>query len=199
MYNYRTMSPLERRRVVEARRAKRQPWHAPPHWTLEGSDIFLVSSSCYEHVPIIGKSPERMIECEEGLLAVWQASPNQVYAWCILPNHYHALVKSQSIKQLCEQLGKFHGRSSFKWNGENDSRGRQVWYRCFDRAIRNERHLWASVNYVHNNPVHHGYVEKWTDWPWSSAADFLERVGRQEALRIWREYPILDYGKKWDV
>src|SRR5215472_15097990 len=116
MYNYRTMSPLERRRVVEARRAKRQPWHAPPHWTLEGSDIFLVSSSCYEHVPIIGKSPERMTECEEGLLAVWQASPNQVYAWCILPNHYHALVKSQSIKQLCEQIGKFHGRSSFKWN-----------------------------------------------------------------------------------
>jgi hypothetical protein len=59
-----------------------------------------------------------MTECEEGLLSVWQASPNQVYACCILPNHYHALVKSQSIKQLCGQLGKFHGRSSFKWSGE---------------------------------------------------------------------------------
>jgi putative transposase len=140
-----------------------------------------------------------MTECEEGLLSVWQAPGHQVFAWCILPNHYHAVVKSASIKELCEQLGKFHGRSSFQWNGEDDSRGRQVWYRCFDRAIRTERHFWASVNYVHNNPVHHGYAEKWTDWPWSSANDFLERVGREEAVRIWREYPILDYGKKWDL
>jgi len=35
--------------------------------------------------------------------------------------------------------------------------------------------------------------------PTSSATDFLERVGREMAEKIWREYPILDYGKKWDV
>jgi putative transposase len=54
------------------------------------------------------------------------------------------------------------------------------------------------VNYIHNNPVHHGHVDKWQDWPWSSASDFLERVGREMAEKIWRESPILDYGKKWD-
>lgn len=73
-----------------------------------------------------------------------------------------------------------------------------MWYRCFDRAIRSERHFWASVNYIHHNPVHHGYVEKWQDWPWSSAAEFLDSVGRERAVRIWQEYPILDYGKTWD-
>jgi len=51
---------------------------------------------------------------------------------------------------------------------------------------------------LHHNPVHHGYVEKWQDWPWSSAAAFIDRVGHQTASKIWREYPILDYGKKWD-
>jgi putative transposase len=199
MYNYRKMSPETRRSVVEARRVRRQPWHAPPHWALEGSDVYLVSATCYEHTPVIGKSLERMTECEGGLLSVWQDAGSHIYAWCVLPNHYHAVLNSQDIKQLCRELGKFHGRSSFKWNGEDNARGRQVWYRCFDRAIRTDGHFWASVNYVHNNAVHHGYVEKWLDWPWSSAADFLERVGRQEAMRIWREYPILDYGKKWDV
>jgi putative transposase len=54
------------------------------------------------------------------------------------------------------------------------------------------------VNYIHNNPVHHGHVDKWQDWPWPSATDFLDRVGREMAEKIWREYPILDYGKKWD-
>ena len=193
------MTPQERRRVVEGRRAKLQPWHAPPHWSLEGSNLYLVSSTCFEHSPIIGKSPERLTECEAGLLSVCHDSGSRLHAWCILPNHYHAVIETDSIKGLCKELGRFHGRSSFKWNGEGKTRGRQVWYRCFDRVIRTERHFWASVNYVHNNPVHHGYVDKWVEWPWSSAADFLERVGKQEALRIWREYPVLDDGIKWDV
>jgi len=101
LYNYRSMSPQERRRIVEARRAKHQPWHAPPHWALEGSDAYLISSACYEHAPIIGTSPERLTECEQDLLSILQSSGNEVYAWCILPNHYHAVLKSQSIKQLC--------------------------------------------------------------------------------------------------
>jgi hypothetical protein len=96
-------------------------------------------------------------------------------------------------------FGRFHGRSSFKWNGEDQRRGRQVWHNCFDREIKSHRHFWATVNYIHNNPAHHGYADKWQDWPWSSATEFLERVGRETAEKIWREYPILDYGKKWDV
>jgi len=47
--------------------------------------------------------------------------------------------------------------------------------------------------------VHHGYVAHWQDWPWSSAADFLRQIGRENAEAIWREYPILECGKKWDV
>lgn len=31
------------------------------------------------------------------------------------------------------------------------------------------------------------------------AEDFLVEHGREETLRIWREYPLLNYGKKWDI
>ena len=82
---------------------------------------------------------------------------------------------------------------------DDQTRGRKVWYRCFDREIRSERHFWASVNYIHHNPVHHGYVEKWEEWPWSSASEYLRQIGREEAVRIWQKYPILDYGKGWDA
>ena len=54
-------------------------------------------------------------------------------------------------------------------------------------------------HYVHHNPVHHGYVNSWQDWPWSSATEFLEKVGRVWALKIWKQYPNMAYGKKWDV
>jgi len=82
---------------------------------------------------------------------------------------------------------------------ERISAAERFWFNCFDRVIKSHRHFWASVNYVHHNPVEHGYVDNWQDWLWSSAVEFLERVGRERALQIWREFPILDYGKKWDV
>jgi putative transposase len=140
-----------------------------------------------------------MSECEQEVLKVCREFCLEVYAWCILPNHYHTLVKTERIEELRHGLGQFHGRSSFKWNGEDCSRGRKVWHNCFERPMKSERHFWASLNYVHHNPVHHGYVQQWQDWPWSSAKEFLERVGRERARELWFQYPILDYGKKWDL
>ena len=34
--------------------------------------------------------------------------------------------------------------------------------------IENENHLLNTVTYIHNNPVLHGFVDKITDWPYSS-------------------------------
>ena len=198
MYDYRKLRPEQRREAVQYRRLQKRPWHSPPHWEFAGERQFIISSSCYEHRPIIGSTSERMTEFETALVGVC-IEFGTLYAWCLLPNHYHVLVKTNRLKELRREIGKLHGRSSFTWNGEDDKRGRQVWHNCFDRDIRSQRHFWATLNYIHHNPVHHGYVEKWQDWIWSSAADFLERVGQETALKIWREFPILDYGKKWDV
>jgi putative transposase len=199
MYDYRRMTAEERRSVVEKRRRNHLPWHSPPHREVDGAASYLVTAACYEHLPIIGLTPERMSECEETILAGLRSLGVNVYAWCILPNHYHMLVRTTYIKLLLKTLGQFHGRSSFKWNSEDQRRGRQCWYNAFERQIRSDRHFFASLNYVHHNPVHHGYVEKWLDWPWSSAAEFIGQIGREKAAKMWREYPLLDYGKKWDT
>ena len=65
--------------------------------------------------------------------------------------------------------------------------------------MRNADHFWSTVNYIHHNPVKHGYVDQWLEWPFSSASDFLDSIGREQAMELWRKYPILDYGKGWDV
>lgn len=115
-----------------------------------------------------------------------------------LPNHYHALVEAADVLSLLRALGKLHGRTSYTWNGEENSRGRKVFFRAAERAMRSDRHYWATLNYVHHNPVHHHYVERWTDWPWSSAREYLAQTDPEEAKRTWREYPLGDYGKGWD-
>ncbi len=199
MYEWRKMTPEDRERVLAMRKSLERPWHSPPHLDFEGERQYLISAACYEHEPVIGKSPERMSEWEKDLLNTCREFSSNIYAWCILPNHYHLLLKTQRIRVLRLQLGRLHGRSSFTWNGEDQRRGRKVWHNCFERPMRSERHFWATVNYVHHNPVHHRYVEQWQEWPWSSAAEFLQQVGRDRAEHIWRDYPILDYGKKWDT
>ena len=64
-------------------------------------------------------------------------------------------------------------------------------------AGRNEDAL-AKYVWFHNNAVRHGLARRWQEWPWSSAAAFLEAAGKGEAERIWREFPVLDYGEGWD-
>lgn len=199
MYDWRNMTVEERARAVDERKARHLPWHSPPHLDLSGEHRYIITAACYEHAPVIGKSLERMTGCEEGILKVFRESGAEVYAWCVLPNHYHVLSRTDRIKALRNEIGKFHGRSSFIWNGEDESRGRKVWHNCFERPMKSERHFRASLNYIHHNPVHHGYVRRWQDWPYSSAAEFLQQNGRAQALKFWRDYPVLDYGKDWDV
>ncbi|HEY5884707.1 MAG TPA: hypothetical protein VIT88_08480 [Pyrinomonadaceae bacterium] len=139
-----------------------------------------------------------MTQCEADLLNICNQLSTAVYSWCILPNHYHVVVRTEQLEQLLKEIGLFHGRSSFQWNGEDDQRGRKVWYNCFEKPVKSDRHFWATLNYVHNNPVHHGYVKHWQDWPWSSASRFLEELGKDRVKEIWKKYPVLDYGKKWD-
>jgi len=199
MYHWRKMTEGDREQVLELRKARNLPWHSPPHLDFKVAKQYLVSSSCYEHVPVIGKDAERMTECEAEVLGICDNFCSRIYAWCILPNHYHVLLKTERIQELRGAIGEFNGRSSFEWNRADDRRGRKVWFNCFERPMKSERHFWATLNYVHHNPVHHGYVKKWSEWPWSSAQQYLAKVGTEEAKRIWLKYPILDYGKKWDV
>ena len=99
---------------------------------------------------------------------------------------------------MLHELGQFHGRTSHAWNGEDNARGRKVFFRAVERAMRSDRHFWATLNYVHHNPVRHGYVARWTEWPWSSASEYLAQTGIEAAKRIWTDFPISDYGKDWD-
>lgn len=199
MYYWRKLTDKEKTQVLAERKGRKLPWHSPPHLEFEGSISFIITAACYEHAHIIGKNPNRMAECEKELLAICQKLEAEIFAWCVLPNHYHILVRTDNIKQLRSELGKFHGRSARFWNQEDNKPGRKVWFNFFDREMKSARHFWASLNYIHHNPIHHGYTDKWQDWIFSSASPYLENFGREKAAFIWNEYPILDYGKDWDV
>ena len=179
------------------RKGQGLPWHRPPHRAGEHTRHH-VTGACYEHQPRIGHSRERMESFALLLLEQLKASGARIHAWCVLPNHYHLLIEGADILGVLAALGKLHGRTSFLWNGEEQQRSRQVWCGAAERYMRNDAHFWATLNYVHHNPVHHGYVERWQDWPFSSALEYVELMGREFVADKWKTYPVLDYGKGWD-
>jgi len=196
-YLWRKLTPQQREGLMTWRKRQGLPWHRPSHRASEKTR-YHVTAACFEHRHHIGRAPERMATFCGTLLGVFQQRDALVHAWCVLPNHYHALIATGEILAVLDALGRMHGRLSFHWNGEERTRGRQVWCGAVERYLRNDAHFWATMNYVHHNPVHHGYARQWQDWPFSSATDYLAQVGHAEAAREWAGYPVLDYGKGWD-
>ena len=198
MYDWRKMTGQQRKETLAIRKRARTPMHSLPHLD-SGPNQYMVTATCFEHKPHIGFTPERMAEFERDLLELLHNHAEETYCWCVLPYHYHTLVFSMAIKPLLRELGKLHGGTSYKWNGEEVARGRKVWFQAAETVMKSENHFWTTFNYIHNNPVKHGYVEKWQDWPFSSAAMWLDKLGRNRMLEIWEGYPPLDYGDDWDV
>lgn len=195
----REQKPSEDVRRAELERRKRLgfPWHGPPHLIRAGYHRFLITAACHKHQPFLGTPTARLTELMESWLRM-AGDLAESQAFCFLPNHYHVLVVAEDVLALLKEIGRLHGRTSHAWNGADGLRGRQIFHRAAETRIKNERHYLAARNYVHHNPVRHGYVDRWTEWPWSSAIDFLQRTDPDEAKRLWRDYDISTFGDGWD-
>ncbi|MDB2686927.1 transposase [Mariniblastus sp.] len=197
MYDYRKWSAKKQAAALNERVGHGFPLHSPPH--VLAPDVYrLITGACFEHKPIL-ESARRLKWFEQKLLDHLRNQSLEVAAWVVLPNHYHVLVKIPDIKKFTKAQGQLHGSTSLEMNREDNQLNRQVWYRCSDRFMRSKRHFYTTLNYIHNNPVKHGYVDKWGDWAFSSFHWYLENKGRNWLVELWQEHPLLNYGDNWDV
>src|SRR5262245_9028535 len=96
MYLWRGMTPEQRPQALEERQRHRLPWHGPPHYESDGG-FYLITAACYEHAPIIGASSARMAEFEAELVGTAEAHSERLFAWVVLPNHYHLLLHAPEL------------------------------------------------------------------------------------------------------
>ncbi|MBM3124421.1 MAG: transposase [Chloroflexi bacterium] len=197
-YEYRKLSPKEREEIVELRRQKGYPLHAPPH-PFRGIGSYLITAANFEHKDVMD-SPERRTEFQEILLGGFREIEAEIVGWVILPNHYHVLATVETLDRVSIVIRLIHGRTSRKWNLQDGlTRKRRVWYRFSDRRMRNEVQLSQAFNYVHYNPVKHGYVKDVRHWQWSSLFLYEDELGGEWLKEQWRKFsPPADFGKGWD-
>lgn len=105
-------------------------------------------------------------------------------AMVVLPDHLHVmwtlpaydndfavrwmLIKSGFSRRIPEGERVSHSR---KAKGE-----RGIWQRRFwEHLIRDDNDFERHVDYIHYNPVKHGYAERAADWPHSSIHEYIAR------------------------
>lgn len=117
------------------------------------------------------------------------------YAYCLLGNHFHLLVRIHSSEQLAiekdiassttlpkqktaheivsHQFQKFFQSYAMAFNKQHERIG-TLFQTPFKRAlVDNYSYFTQLVYYIHANPQLHGIINDFRDWKWSSYNRFL--------------------------
>jgi len=167
------------------------PAHHPPHHLLEHT-WYIITAATVNHVPFLASDQAKEFLREKLRTLVGQFNLS-LRAWVILDNHYHLLLRTDQGGDLTRFLGQLHGSSSRQINLRDQVKGRQVWHNYWDTGIRSERDMWTHFNYIHQNPVKHGYVRQLADWPFSSYHYYLRVKGEAWLADCWERYPVIDF------
>lgn len=95
-----------------------------------------------------------------------------LYVYCLMPNHFHAIIgcgdSNKSLGEICGAFKSLTNRAFWKYGTG------KLWQRqFFDHIIRNETDFFETINYVKQNPVRKNLVEKWEDWEFTGRVDFI--------------------------
>ncbi|HEY6806770.1 MAG TPA: transposase [Pyrinomonadaceae bacterium] len=127
--------------------------------------------SCYLKDPQIAAIVEKsLLDCD--------GIDYELFAWVVMPNHTHSLLKRFEDRNIPEIMDAHKGYTAHQANELLNQSG-QFWMEdYFDRYIRNEKHFWNTVRYIENNPVKARLCKKPEDWPFSSA--WFRKHGRKQ-------------------
>lgn len=105
---------------------------------------------------------------ERGLL-YFDAERYRLHAWCVMPNHVHALATPLGKWTLSEITHSWKSFTSKRVNALLGTRGAFWAPEFYDRAIRDHAHYAAVIDYIAMNPVEAKLCARPGDWRFSNA------------------------------
>jgi putative transposase len=114
------------------------------------------------------------------LRSVMNRHPFSIDAMVVLPDHIHCLwtlPADDTNYSTRWRLVKSGFTKSFHQHSQGKTgRSRSLWQkRYWEHTIRDENDFKRHVDYIHYNPVKHGYVTRAADWPYSSFHRFVRK------------------------
>jgi len=162
-------------------RKKRRAIDVPGH-------AHFLTYSCHQRLPLLSSDRSRrwVIEAFE---TVRQARSIQLWAYVIMPEHVHVILRSQRPEErMSHVLASLKRGVARKARLFLDESGNHIWLdrlsvrhggrRVFrfwqagggyDKNIWHERTVWQVIDYIHANPVRRGLASNPDEWEWSSS------------------------------
>jgi len=102
--------------------------------------------------------------------------PFDLVAYCILYDHLHVLISipvgDRTFSQIIRNIKRITTIEIRKLLTKPEL---VIWQdRFWEHTIRDEEDLQHHFDYIHYNPVKHGYVEDYGDWAWSSFGQYCD-------------------------
>jgi putative transposase len=99
----------------------------------------------------------------------------EILAYCLMPNHVHAVVIPAEASSLAKFFGPLHKAYAqytnlrYEWAGH-------LWQARYYSVPMNAEHTLTAMRYVELNPIRSGLENRPQDWLWSSARGNLGLV-----------------------
>ena len=109
------------------------------------------------------------------LKAVARESEVTVVAYCLLPNHYHWLLRQDGDTPAGKVPTRVFGSYSQALNRAYDRTGTLFEGPYKALAVETDAYFVNLCAYLHLNPVHHGLVAEPEAWPYSNYLEWIEK------------------------
>lgn len=137
----------------------------------------------------------------------------ETYAYCLMPNHLHLMVKIRSEKEILDFLKEkkmdpnlqgFENPGGFSkaisqqfsnlfnsytkaFNKKYNRKGSLFIPNFKRKVIDSDEYFVRLIAYIHNNPLHHGFTKNLNDWPFSSWGAYMmkknTKINMEEAIQ----------------
>ena len=119
----------------------------------------------------------------------------EIWAYCLMTNHVHLIVRPESKSNLGKAIGETHRRYTRMINFREKWKG-YLWQGRFASYPMDERWLLRAAAYVELNPVKAGMVKNARDYKWSSIHAHLEG---KDSTGIIRPEKLLALTGNWEA
>jgi REP element-mobilizing transposase RayT len=113
---------------------------------------------------------ERVAQCMADALRYGEGTLGlyKLRAWVLMVNHVHILIYPEArLSRITKSIKNFSARQANAILGQT---GQPFWQdESYDHWVRGPEELEKIVQYIEENPVAAGLVERVEDWRWSSA------------------------------
>ena len=90
----------------------------------------------------------------------------RVHTFCLMPNHCHLVIETQ-LWRLSDGMHRLNGTYAQAFNRRHKRWGHLFGERFACWVVEDDDHLADTIEYVLQNPVRAGLVNRAEDWPWS--------------------------------